>query len=136
MNFLIDHNLPPSWALALDALSINKFDSGQVGKVVALKNEFPHNTADAVWLKALSDQGNWAVLSGDFFKKNKSEKELVRSSGLSVFVLTKTWNYPHWQRTARLIEWWPKIVNQANSVDKACFEIPWRISGRFIQMRL
>jgi PIN like domain len=137
LNFLLDNNLPPTWARALDALSLKQFEPGHVGKVIALRDEFPQNATDTEWLKALSQQGNWAVLSCDFFRKNKAEKELVRSSGLSVFVLPKAWSsQPHWTQTARLIEWWPKIVNQANSVDKACFEIPWRISGRFTQMRL
>lgn len=136
MNFLFDHNLPPSWARALDALSDNKFDAGAVGHVVALKDKFPTNTTDAEWLKALKDEGNWTVLSGDSFRKNKAEKELVRSRGLNIFVLTKAWqSQQHWDRTARLIEWWPKIVMQANTVDKAYLEIPWKSSGKFTQVR-
>jgi PIN like domain len=137
LKFLFDHNLPPSWARGLDALSLKQFEAGTVNEVVALKDKFPHNTIDAVWLKALSTEGDWTVISGDFFRKSKAEKELVRSSGLNVFVLPKVWHsQPHWVRTARLIEWWPKIVAQANSVDKACFELPWRVSGKFTQIRL
>jgi PIN like domain len=137
LNFLFDHNLPPSWARALDALSDNKFDAGAVGHVVALRDKFPINTTDAEWLKALKDEGHWTVISCDLFRKSKAEKELVRSSGLSIFVLPKGWqSHPHWGRTARLIEWWPRIVVQANSVDKACFEVPWNISGKFIQVRI
>lgn len=136
MNFLFDHNLPPSWARALDALSDNKFDAGAVGHVVALRDKFPTNTTDAEWLKALKDEGNWTVLSGDSFRKNKAEKELVRSRGLNIFVLPKAWqSQQHWDRTARLIEWWPKIVMQANTVDKAYLEIPWKSSGKFTQVR-
>lgn len=136
MNFLFDHNLPPSWARALDALSNNKFEPGAVGDVVALKDKFLPNTTDAEWLKTLKDEGNWTVISGDSFRRNKAEKELVRSRGLNIFVLPKSWqSQQHWERTARLIEWWPKIVMQANTVDKAYLEIPWKSSGKFTQVR-
>lgn len=136
MNFLFDHNLPPSWARALDALSNNKFDPGAVGDVVALRDKFPINTTDAEWLKALKDEGNWTVISGDTFRKNKAEKELVRSRGLNIFVLPKIWTTQrYWAQTTNLIAWWPKIVMQANTVDKAYLEIPWRSSGKFTQVR-
>jgi len=103
LNFLFDHNLPPSWARAFDALSLKQFDAGAVGSVVALRDKFPTNTTDAEWLKALRDEGNWTVISCDLFRKSKAEKELVRSSGLSIFVLPKGWqNHQHWARTARL----------------------------------
>lgn len=136
MNFLFDHNLPPSWARALDALSNNKFEPGAVGDVVALKDKFLPNTTDAEWLKTLKDEGNWTVISGDTFRKNNAEKELVRSRGLNIFVLPKIWTtQQHWARTVNLIAWWPKIVMQANTVDKAYLEIPWRSSGKFTQVR-
>ena len=136
MNYLFDHNLPPSWARALDALSNNKFEPGAVGDVVALRDKFPTNTTDAEWLKTLKDEGNWTVISGDTFRKNNAEKELVRSRGLNIFVLPKVWqSQQHWERTARLIEWWPKIVMQSNTVDKTYLEIPWRSSGKFTQVR-
>ncbi|HMS26376.1 MAG TPA: hypothetical protein PKC80_03285 [Burkholderiaceae bacterium] len=136
MNFLFDHNLPPSWARALDALSTKKFEPGAVGYVVALKDKFSPDTTDTVWLTTLKAEGNWTVISGDAFRKNNAEKELVRSRGLNIFVLPKVWqSQQHWERTARLIEWWPKIVIQANSVDKAYLEIPWRLSGKFMQVR-
>lgn len=136
MNYLFDHNLPPSWARALDALSNNKFEPGAVGDVVALRDKFPTNATDAEWLKTLKDEGNWTVISGDTFRKNNAEKELVRSRGLNIFVLPKVWqSQQHWERTARLIEWWPKIVMQSNTVDKTYLEIPWRSSGKFTQVR-
>jgi PIN like domain len=137
LNFLFDHNTPPSWARSLDSLSKDKFDQ-KVGQVISLRDKFPVNAKDTDWLKALGEEGNWAVVSCDFFRKTKAERELIRQHGLSVFVLGKSWTdkHPFWPRTAQLVMWWPRIVDQANSVSNAAFEVPWRVSGKFVQIRL
>ena len=137
MNFLFDHNLPPSWARGLDSLSKDKFGS-DVGRVVTLRDQFPQNTADPEWLGTLGKEGDWAVISSDFFRKSKAEREVIRQYGLSVFVLGKAWHekHPFWPRTAQLMHWWPRIVVHANTVSKAAVEVPWRTSGKFIQISL
>lgn len=136
MNFLFDHNLPPSWARALDVLSVNKFKAGDVGQVISLRDKFPINTIDVVWLQTLKEEGNWTVISSDTFRKNNAERELVRSRGLNIFVLRKMWaTQPHWAQTVNFIEWWPRIVSQANTVEKTYFEIPWKSSGKFTHVQ-
>lgn len=137
MNFLFDHNTPPSWARSLDSLSKDKFDQ-KVGQVISLRDKFPINAKDTDWLNTLGEEGNWAVVSCDFFRKTKAERELIRQHGLSVFVLGKSWTDKHqfWPRTAQLIMWWPRIVEQANSVSNAAFEVPWRVSGKFSLIRI
>lgn len=136
MNFLFDNNLSPSWARSLNSLSKDKFDQ-KVDQIVALRDRFPVNSKDVDWLNTLGQEGDWAVISGDYFRKTKAERELIRQHGLSVFVLGKSWTDKHqfWPRTAQLIMWWPRIVDQANSVSNAAYEMPWKISGKFSQIR-
>ena len=136
MNFLLDHNLPPSWARGLGEFSKDKFEFEV--HVFSLREKFSPNTPDVTWLTELGNQGDWVVVSGDFFRKGKSERELIRKFGLNVFVLGKAWHdkHPFWARTAQLVHWWPRIVGQANTVNNTAVEVPWRTSGRFNQINL
>jgi PIN like domain len=137
LNFLFDHNLPPGWARALKELSKEHNERDTIEQVINLREKFPTNTPDAVWLSTLSREGGWTVISSDSFRKGRAEKEIVRQSGLNIFVLPKSWqSQTHWPRTARLIEWWPKLVATANSTRSVYMEVPWRISGKFPQIRV
>ena len=138
MKFLLDHNLPPSWARGLREISDNKFADGHCTEVVALKERFKSNTPDTEWLGVLGGEGSWAVLTADHFRsKGNAEREVIRRSGLSVFVLTKSWNSQQfWPRTAQLFHWWPRIVDQSNAVKAAALEVPWRSTSKFVYIKL
>lgn len=58
-------------------------------EVVHLRDRFAENTTDTEWIKALSKEGNWAVISIDRFKMSPLEKEALRRSGLTAFILVK-----------------------------------------------
>ncbi|MBB1075759.1 hypothetical protein HUU62_15215 [Rhodoferax sp. 4810] len=136
MNFFLDNNLPPNWAQCLSACSHKQFLTDQVGQVVHLRERFATNTPDLDWIRALAVEKNWTILSGDAFRKgNGVERKVIRQSGLSVFVLQKSWsNYTYWEKTAHLVLWWPRIVAQANAVDRLAIEVPWRTTGKFNQL--
>jgi hypothetical protein len=136
LNFFLDANLPPCWAACLSACSASKFEAGEVGEVVALRSRFKANTPDIDWIHALADEGDWCIVSGDAFRKrNGVERKVLRDSGLSVFVLQSSWStYQYWEKTAQLLRWWPRIVDQANSVDAIAMEVPWRLTGKFRQL--
>lgn len=136
MNFFLDNNLPPSWAPCLSACSKSQFSTDEVGQVVHLRERFAQNTQDVEWINSLSLEKNWTILSGDAFRKgNGVERKVLRQSGLSVFVLQKSWaNYGYWEKTAHLLLWWPRIVSQANAVDRFAMEVPWRTAGKFNQL--
>ena len=137
MKFLLDHNLPPVWSRGLNELSAKQFDQGACTEVLALREKFHHSTPDTEWLKHLGDEGGWAVLSADFFRsRGNAERELIRRHGLNVFVLNKSWHgHQFWPRTAQLLHWWPRIVSQANTVSSAAMEVPWRATGKFMQIK-
>lgn len=136
MNFFLDNNVPPNWAVCLSACSRSQFAEGKVREVTHLKTRFPVDTQDVTWIQALAIEKDWTILSGDAFRKgNGVERKILRKSGLSVFVLQSSWSsYPYWEKTAQLLRWWPRIVEQANAVDKIAMEVPWRISGKFKQL--
>jgi hypothetical protein len=135
LNFFLDANLPPCWADCLSACSGSQFPN-EVCQVVHLRGRFPPSTPDVVWLQALAQERDWCVISCDAFRKrNGAERKVIRDSGLSVFVLQSSWaNYPYWEKTAQLMRWWPRIVDQAVSVEGIAMEVPWKVAGRFKQL--
>ncbi len=135
MKFLIDNNLPPNIARALNCLS-HKQGIG-VTEVVALRDRYPQATPDVEWLTELAAEGGWCVISGDAFKKSPAEKELIRRAGFVVFVLQKQWStHAYWEKSAQLVSWWPRITEQANLVTKTALVVPWRLQSRFEQISL
>ena len=135
MKFLIDNNLPPALARALEALS--RHSELPVDCVVALRDRFSANATDVAWMSELASEGGWNVVSGDNFRKSSAERELLRRAGFNVFVLQKAWSsQQYWQKSAQLVLWWPKIVDYARQSQKAAVRVPWRHAGKFEQIRL
>lgn len=127
MKFLIDNNLPPQLARALHELSKNESHN-----VFPLKAKFPANTADTEWILALKEEGEWAIISQDGFRKNDLEKAAIRSCGLPVFCLSKQWgSQSYWEKAHNLVRWWPAIMEQANMISGgAAFRVPWRYGAK------
>lgn len=135
MKFLFDNNLPPSLARGVAALSDIEPD---VSEVVHLREKFSANTPDEIWMKQLHGEGGWIVVSGDQFKKSKAERELLRQRGLTVFVLDPQWaDHVYWDKAARLVTWWPKIVSVARLTSKTAMRVPWKFTNKstFEQIR-
>jgi hypothetical protein len=136
VKFFLDNNLPPNWAACLSAASNNQFAGAQVECVTHLKDSYARNTPDVVWIEDLARQKDWVVISGDAFRKsNSAERKVLRSRGLSVFVMQSSWSsHPYWEKSAQLLLWWPRIVAQAHSAECVAMEVPWRSASRFRQM--
>ena len=68
------------------------------------------------------------------------EQEVLRRSGLIVFMLARAWcSQQHWNKAAALVRWWPRLIEQASPVaGGAAVEVPWGFSGkkRLKQIRL
>ena len=84
MRFLLDNNLPPALAEALNSLS--KADGDEV---VHLRTRFAANTPDERWIAELAAQGHWVIVSHDRFAKSALERRALQASGFMVFVLTR-----------------------------------------------
>ena len=128
MNFLFDNNLSPLLAEAIAALSRS---DGRVKEVAHLRSRFAPNTPDEAWLAQLASEGRWCVVSIDQFRKTVAERELTRRHGLSVFVLDKQWaDKQFWDKSARLVAWWPTILDVAAATTKSAYRVPYRRQGQ------
>jgi len=113
MKFMLDHNLSPLLARALNELS-----GGSGNEVVALRDKFPQGTKDAQWMGQLGGEGGWAVVCGDRgILADSIELKAWRESKLTIFFLARGWSsFDHWAKAAKLIKCWPKIESQARDV--------------------
>lgn len=132
MKFLIDNNLPPAIARALNELTKIELHS-----VAPLRDKFPENTSDTHWITTLSQEGGWAVVSQDKFTKGDAERRAFRESGLPIFCLSKQWaQEPYWRKAENLVRWWPAIMQQADLVrGGAAFRVGWK-PGKFDQIKI
>lgn len=127
MRFFFDNNLSQRLSRAIGELC-----AVDVVEVVHLKDRFPSNISDVEWIETLGREGDWTVVSQDRLTKNPLEKEALRLSGLTAFILVKGWNsHKHWDKAAQLVRWWPRIMEvNALVAAGAVFEVPWRVTGK------
>jgi PIN like domain len=86
--------------------------------VVHLREKFSVETKDDVWIRQLGEEGNWVIVSGDpRITKNPHNRKAWLASGLTAFFLKSGWtNLKLWVIAAKLVEWWPRIVAQAEMI--------------------
>lgn len=135
MRFIFDNNLSIYLARAIAALCEPE------GVVVShIREKFPEGTPDVEWIYGLAVEKDWAVVTQDRLTRNPLEKEALRRSGLTAFILVRGWaHHKEWEKAAQLVRWWPRIMEQADLVrGGAAFQVPWRWTGkgRFQQIRL
>jgi hypothetical protein len=130
---LIDHNI--SWRIARAIAILAEPD----GHEVFAKSDLFDTTVsiqDVDWLTALAEEGKrWAFISDDHrIYKNPQERAAMVSARIIGFFLQPAWRRPkasEFERAARLILWWPKLMNQCEIVSPpAAFGVPLRPSSR------
>lgn len=121
MKVLLDHNLPPRLALALNAI----FEPDD--KVIALRDKFGRSDlSDEVWITSFGDEGGWVVLSADLrIAKKKPSRDLLLKAGLVGFFLSPSMQKARLERqAARLLTIWPQLRLLVATVGSGVFEVP------------
>jgi predicted nuclease of predicted toxin-antitoxin system len=111
MKCLFDNNMPPKLAKTLGYLE------GEDGiHIEHLKDKFPPDTPDIDWIKILSSEGDWFIITRDNQIKNKPhERKAWRESNMSIVFLEKSWiNFSLWDMAWRLIKCWPNLKANIN----------------------
>jgi hypothetical protein len=106
MRCFFDNNLPPKLAKTLSCLE------GSDGiPIEHLKDKFSPDTPDVEWLKKLSGEGNWFIITRDNQIRNRShERKAWQESHLPVVFLQKSWmNHNLWEIAWRFIKYWPEL---------------------------
>lgn len=135
MKAQLDENLPPGLARALN--SIAQADDHEIIHVLDLVDR---GTSDLDLFKASMDAGVRVHITQDNHNRRPIEREAIARSGLVVFVLAKGWSsLTLYDKAARLIEWWPRIMDQAELITPpAMFRVPVRKvnKGRFEPIKI
>jgi PIN like domain len=129
---LVDENLSPALARALDALFQDQHE------VVHLRAKYGPAVTDQQWIDSLNRDGRWAVISGDRrITRNHAEYAAFRNSRLIGFFLSRgLYKAKVVKQMERILALWESMVTLANTVEGgAMFELP--INGtRARQLRL
>lgn len=120
MRFFLDNNLSPRLARALDCL---EGDDGC--RVTHERERFPCNADDQDWMSVLAGEGDWVVVTCDFYRQ-PHVRQAWRESGLPVFILMAGWlPLGFWNISWKLIKLWPDILSHARAARAGDrFDIP------------
>jgi hypothetical protein len=79
--------------------------------------------------RPLQADGDWTIVSGDVrITKLAHERAAWLASGLTAFFVAKGWDLPFWEKTARIVQWWPRIIQQTKRVQPgAGFYVPAKL---------
>lgn len=132
MKVLFDNNLSPKIARALQELFRDEHE------VVALRDKFPRNATDIEWIRRLSDEGAWIVISADRrISRNKAERATFQNSNLVGFFLSQgLQKAPVIKQAERLLALWNTIAATSGLVQSgAMFELPMK-SNKVKQLKV
>jgi hypothetical protein len=119
LRLLLDHNLSPRLAEALDALFVDH-------QIYALRRKFSKDVSDVDWIMALDREGGWAVLTKDLrIRQRPHERAALDRSRVVYFFLAGAWRKFSVEETAaRLIRLIPKMAAVTELADRGRFELP------------
>jgi len=124
MKAQLDENLPPALARALNCLAE---DDGH--SVIHVTTVIPRGTPDVQLLLEASKLGVHVHITQDHHHRRREERDTIATLRMAVFVLAKGWkDQLYFDKAARLIQWWPRILQQAEeTTPPAIFLVPWSV---------
>lgn len=131
MRVLFDNNLPPRLARALNELFAGEHE------IVALRCKFAQTIEDVEWIRQLSREGTWVVVSGDRrITRNRAERDAFRNSRLIRFFLARgLYKSKVTKQAERILALWENMEKVVEVVQSgAMFELPMR-SSRIKQLK-
>lgn len=121
MKVVVDENLPPALAKALDALFAGEH------RIVHIRDRYGPHVQDLQWIPELSQEGRWVILSADRgIRKTKAEYHAFRASRLIGFFLSAGLNKaPLVKKAERILALWGDIETFATrSAAGSMYELP------------
>lgn len=123
MKVFFDHNMSPAMARAFRELFRKEHE------IKLLAEKFNPNTLNVEWIAALSQEGQWAVISGDRrITRNRAEYLTFRNSNLiGLFLSSGLYKAPVIKQMERILAPWPKIELVPQTVQAgAMYELPMK----------
>lgn len=121
MKVVVDENLPPALARALDALFAGEH------QIIHIRDRYGPGVKDLQWIPELSQEGRWVVISADRrIRKTKAEYHAFRASRLIGFFLASGLNKaPLTKKAERILALWKDIETFGErSAAGSMYELP------------
>lgn len=121
MKLLVDNNLPPRLAKALNVIFAPDHE------IAALREKFGRsNLKDEEWIPKLGAEGGWAVLSADMnIARKRPSRQLFVGAGLVGFFFSPSLQKsPLNLQAARVLTIWPQMVSHMKTTANGVFEVP------------
>ncbi|MGD0650067.1 MAG: hypothetical protein ABSA97_02830 [Verrucomicrobiia bacterium] len=114
MKFFFDNNLAPKLAHGLSQMVEPE------NSVVHLKDMFPGNTEDAVWMGALAREKDLVIVTADIhISRNPHEIAAWREAGHTIFFLKPGWvNLPFWDQANKFTKCFPDLIKEAERAER------------------
>lgn len=115
MKFVVEHSVSINLTTAIAILA--ELDGNEV---VHLRTRYEQETLDPVWLKGLGQrEPDVVVISADpRITRSPHDRAAWLESGRTIFFLRSFADLPIWQQAAKLVRWWPDIVETARKARK------------------
>jgi PIN domain-containing protein len=132
VRLFFDHNISPAMARAFRELFRGEHEA------TTLAEKFRPDVPDVHWIKELSDEGNWIIISGDRrITRNRAEYNTFRNSNLiGLFLSPGLCKSKVTKQMERILALWENIETVTRTVaGGAMFELPTK-SNRLRQLKL
>lgn len=109
MKFFFDNHLAPKLAHGLNQMVEPEH------RVAHLKDDFPGNTEDVVWMQALAKEANLVIVTADIrISRNPHEVLAWKQAGHTIFFLKPGWvNLPFWDQANKFTKCFPELIGVA-----------------------
>jgi hypothetical protein len=109
VKFFFDNNLAPKLAHGLHEMVQPEHS------VIHLKDRFPANTEDAVWMKELASEKDLIVVTADIrISRNPHEIQAWKQAGHTIFFLKPGWlNLSFWDQANKFTKCFPDLIKEA-----------------------
>ena len=114
MKFFFDNNLAPKLAHGLNQMTEPDHN------VVHLKDDFPGNVEDVVWMRALAREPDLVIVTADVqISRNPHEIQAWREAGHTIFFLKPGWtNLAFWDQANKFTKCFPQMVEAAERAER------------------
>ncbi len=114
MKFFFDNNFAPKLAHGLDQMA------GPEHRVIHLRDDFPGNTEDIVWMQALAKEPDLVIVTADIrISRNPHEVQAWREAGDTIFFLKPGWtDLAFWEQANKFTKCFPSLIKEAERAER------------------
>jgi hypothetical protein len=114
VKLFFDNNLAPKLAHGLNELAEPDH------QVTHLKDRFPGNTEDSVWMAALANETDLVIVTADVrIRRNRHEVKAWKEAGHTIFFLKPGWtDLTFWEQATKFTRCFPDLIKEAERAQR------------------